>query len=94
MSKRKSTWGNMAAYTSDRATTVAGPRHIGATTAPSTYTTMAHSPSTATRTGANDALALPSRMGDQLHYRDGSTELFSATPINPTTPTTPLEPTA
>lgn len=26
------------------------------------------------RPGANDALALPSRMGDRLHYRDGKTE--------------------
>lgn len=26
------------------------------------------------RPGANDALALPSRMGDRLHYRDGRTE--------------------
>ncbi len=26
------------------------------------------------RPGANDALALPSRMGDMLHYRDGRTE--------------------
>jgi hypothetical protein len=26
------------------------------------------------RPGANDALALPSRMGDRLHYRDGRTK--------------------
>jgi hypothetical protein len=26
------------------------------------------------RPGANDALELPSRMGNRLHYRDGKTE--------------------
>lgn len=33
------------------------------------------------RIGAEDALAMPSRVGDWLHYRDGR-----VTPINPSTP--------
>jgi hypothetical protein len=32
---------------------------------------------TAMRAGAEDALALPSRMGDRLHYRDGTVKHLS-----------------
>ena len=35
------------------------------------YSPAVDSPSTATRTGADDGLALPSRVNDTLHYRDG-----------------------
>lgn len=35
------------------------------------YSPAVHSPSTATRTGADDGLALPSRVNDTLRYRDG-----------------------
>ena len=85
MTKRKSTWGSMAAYTNDSyGTSTAGPRHAVAGSTQGSYSTAKHSPSTATRPGANAALQLPSRMGEHLIYRDGSTKPF-------TKPTTPSE---
>jgi hypothetical protein len=84
MTKRKSTWGNMAAYSRDRhETTKAGPRQIVPSKSLGHYSPALHSPSTATRVGANDALALPSRMGEQLIYRDGNTALFQPSETTP-----------
>ena len=81
MTKRKSTWGNMAAYSSDRyETSTAGPRQVVPSKSLGHYRPALHSPSTATRPGANDALALPSRMGEQLIYRDGNTAPLTPTP--------------
>lgn len=77
MTKRKSTWGNMTAYASDRyETTKAGPRQVVPSKTQGHYSAALDSPSTATRPGADDALALPSRIGEQLIYRDGTVAPF------------------
>jgi hypothetical protein len=58
-------------------TSTAGSMRIGPTTTKGPYSTTKHSPSTATRPGADDALALPSRIGDQLLHRNGRITSFS-----------------
>jgi hypothetical protein len=58
-------------------TSTAGSMCIGPATTKGAYSTTKHSPSTATRPGANDALALPTRIGDQLHHRNGRITSFS-----------------
>lgn len=63
--------------TTPRTPSTAGPMRIGNTTTRGSYSTFAHSPSTATRPGADDALALPSRINDQLHHRNGRITSFS-----------------
>ena len=52
------------------------PRTIGNATTRGRYSTAKHSPSTATRPGADDALALPSRIDAELHYRNGTSTTF------------------